>query len=142
MLFNRNYAETLDDRDIAGGELRRTSDGLWYRHHEHGPPPADHFRSNAHWPHFSLRPSVLRPDAIRALGPFPETPGFELDFAHRYAAAGLRSGFFDLTTCVHTGRRTDGTGTYGATSAYHLAGRPQWAERDPAGDGATAATGR
>ena len=70
VLFNRNYAETLEDREIPGGFRRRLAGhGHRYVVHEHYPSGSDKLRrfqeshrrpSNAWWPHYSLRPAVVR----------------------------------------------------------------------------------
>jgi GR25 family glycosyltransferase involved in LPS biosynthesis/GT2 family glycosyltransferase len=130
--FNRNYAETLADRDVAGSEVRRTPNGLRYHLHEwvplHGPGWTAHIQSlapgqttNAHWPHFTLRPSLIRRSALDRAGSFDETLGdFELEFARRYEAAGLRTGFLDRICSLHTGRLTTQGRGEGAPSAYEL----------------------
>ncbi len=113
--FNRNFAETLGDRILVGGVLRRLAgSAVRYLIHEHVPEGAarDEFRrrfppdalSNAWRPHFAIRPSLMRTDAVRAVGRFDESgPAFEQEFAVCYTAAGLRSAFFDTVTCMHTG---------------------------------------
>ncbi|MDX6581026.1 MAG: hypothetical protein QOI10_210 [Solirubrobacterales bacterium] len=131
--FNRNYGETLAQRAIAGGELRWTGRGRRrYRLHDHlsgeawdahlqGLEPGE--RTNAYWPHFTLRPSLIRADAVRRLGRFEPGPGhFEAEFAERFTAAGLRTAFFDEINCLHTGRLTSDAPGHGAPSAYELVG--------------------
>jgi GR25 family glycosyltransferase involved in LPS biosynthesis/glycosyltransferase involved in cell wall biosynthesis/GT2 family glycosyltransferase len=133
--FNRNYGETLECRRIVGGDARTTAGGtLRYRVHEQiepGTPEWDRYLESlpagavtaAHWPHFTLRPSLMRTDAIKALGPFDTAPGhFELQFARRYQAAGLETAFFDAINCLHTGRLTSGGSEQGRVSAYELVG--------------------
>ncbi len=136
--FNRNYAETLADSPLIGGEVRRTAGGklryvlhehldrnsvAWERHRSSLPPG---FASVAYWPHFTLRPSLMRSDAIKSVGPFLSAPGhFELEFADRYAAAGLKTAFLDAIDCVHTGRLTTHQSEGGRISAYELVGDGQ-----------------
>ena len=126
-LFNRNYAETWGDREIRGGAVRRTKrEGLRYRLHENGPPPPVGL-SNAWWPHFSLRPSLMRTEAIRATGPFDEGhEHFELDFARRYAASGRISAFLDSINALHVGTLTSERGEGRRPNAYDLNGEPQF----------------
>ena len=119
VLFNRNYAETLDDHRLVGGEPRTAPGGTDYRVHDYVDPGSPAFaavledlapgeRTNRHWPHFSLRPSLMRTPAIVDLGFFAENnSGFELDMAHRYAAAGNQSAFFDTISAIHIGPTTD-----------------------------------
>ena len=137
VLFNRNYAEKLEDRTFVGGTLRRhSSSGLRYVAHEFLPEAqareaffkrfAPGSLSNVWWPHFSLRPSLMRVAAIRGLGRFDESPAhFEQEFALRYVAAGLQSAFFDAITCLHTGRLTTERES-GKANAYELNQAPQF----------------
>jgi GR25 family glycosyltransferase involved in LPS biosynthesis/tetratricopeptide (TPR) repeat protein/GT2 family glycosyltransferase len=133
--FNRNYGETLDCRRIYGGDVRTTAaEGLRYRMHEQiepGTPEWDRYLESlpaggltaAYWPHFTLRPSLMRTDAINSLGPFDAGPGhFEMEFARRYQAAGLKTAFFDAIICLHIGRLTSQDSGEGAVSAYELVG--------------------
>lgn len=145
VLFNRNYAETLDDRDIAGGEVRKARGGVRYRLHTHFPsggtalayylgslPPGS--RTNAWWPHYSLRPSLLRVEAVRDVGAYDEgSDHFERDFARRWTDLGIESAFFDLVTCLHTGTLTSERGPARRPNAYDLNLQPQFgARREPA----------
>jgi hypothetical protein len=139
VLFNRNYGETLECREIRGGLVRWTArERQRYRLHVHEQPGTDAYdaavaalgegvRANLWWPHFSLRPSLMRTASIRAVGPFrPEAAHFELDLAARYAAAGYRSAFFDATNCVHIGKLTWETGESARPNAYALNDEPQF----------------
>jgi GR25 family glycosyltransferase involved in LPS biosynthesis/glycosyltransferase involved in cell wall biosynthesis len=132
VLFNRNYAETWADHGIRGGDVRRTArEGLRYRRHVHGPAPAGG-PSNAWWPHFSLRPSLMRTEAIKATGTFDEDAGhFELDFARRYADAGRVSAFLDTISALHTGTLTSERGEGRRPNAYDLNGVPQFRRPGP-----------
>lgn len=130
VVFNRNYAETLQDRALAGGLLRRhLATGRRYVLHEHVPPEgqAAFFarqpqgaRSNMWWPHFSLQPSVMDARKLLALGEFDEGGGhFEQAFARRFMAAGHGTAFFDLVACQHIGRLISERGN-GKPNAYEL----------------------
>jgi hypothetical protein len=113
--FNRNFAETLDDRRILGGATKSLDDGLRYRLHEYIEPgtPAwdEHFNglpargvTNAHWPHFTLGPSIMRTAAIRSLGPFDvSAAAFAEEFGHRFGAGALATAFFDSINCLRAG---------------------------------------
>jgi hypothetical protein len=133
LLFNRNYGEELSCRDLAGGEVARTTrDGLRYRLHTHiprGSPGYEAYfaglpagtRGNVYWPHYSLRPSMLRMSAVRDAGRYdPSADHFELDFARRWTRRGWRSAFLDVITCLHTGRLTRQRGEDGVQNAYDL----------------------
>lgn len=136
VVVNRNYGETLDDHELIGGVMRRTTGhGLAYRVHEHLSGDAldalfdsrPGSLSNAYWPGFSLMPSLMRTSAMHRVGRFDPAAGhFEMDFAERAEAAGLHTAFIDAITCVTTGplrgsRRIDDT-----PNAYELAGRQQF----------------
>ncbi len=135
VLFNRNYAETLAQREVVGGVVRATRrEGLRHRLHVHAPAGTSEYerisaelgsgaQSMVWWPHFSLRPSLMKTSAIRDLGPFRAESGhFELDFAWRYAAAGYMSAFFDTVCCRHSGRLTSERGDLAQPNAYELNG--------------------
>ena len=138
VLFNRNYAERLGCQNIVGGAVKFTArERLRYRlhkHHEPGTPVYDaHInelvagqRSNAWWPHYSLRPSLLRMSAIGTIGEYRrESTNFELDFARRYTASGYRSAFLDTINALHIGRLTWERGDSTLTNAADLNDEPQ-----------------
>jgi GT2 family glycosyltransferase len=128
VLFNRNYAEGRDDRDIVGGIVRETAGGVAYRLHVHDPEPLAHGRSNGWWPHYSLRPSLTRVEAFRRVGRFdPRAEHFELDYARRYVQAGYRSAFLDTIGLEHIGRRVGEAGD----NAYSLNGLDQFGTGEP-----------
>ena len=131
VLFNRNYAETLEDREIPGGFARRSAGhGHRYIVHEHYPFNSDEHRrfqeshgrgSNAWWPHYSLRPAVVRTSVFERVGPFDESAAlFEQDYSHRYVRAGFRSSFLDGVFALHTGRLTTERGEGARPNAYDL----------------------
>lgn len=125
VLFNRNYAELPDDRDIVGGIARQTSNGVAYRLHVHDPAPVTQGRSCAWWPHYSLRPSLTRTEVFRRVGRFDPAAGhFELDYARRYVQAGFRSAFLDTIGVKHIGKLT----TEAGENAYSLNRQVQFGE--------------
>ena len=138
VLFNRNYAERLSCQNIKGGTVKFTArERLRYRlheHHEQGTSAYDaHInqlvagqRSNAWWPHYSLRPSLLRMSAIGAVGEYQrESANFELDFANRYTSAGYCSAFLDAINALHIGRLTWERDDPTLTNAADLNDEPQ-----------------
>jgi hypothetical protein len=141
VLFNRNYAEVLEDRELAGGLLGPSGDpGLRHVLHEHYEPGSEEYRrfedahprkrSNAYWPHYSLRPSVLQSRVLETLGPYDETAAhFELDYARRYVRAGFRSAFFDGIYCLHIGRLTSADPASSQPNAYDLNDQDQFGAR-------------
>ncbi len=138
VLFNRNYAETLDDRELVGGVVRRLrTSASRYVEHEYLPEHDERERffrrnrpgalSNVWWPHFSLRPSLMRTDAMLSVGPFDDASGhFEFEFAQRYTQTGLKSAFIDAITCMHIGRLTSQRDD-AESNAYALNGMSQFA---------------
>jgi GT2 family glycosyltransferase len=137
VLFNRNYAEMLEQRDLAGGFRRRTSHGQSYVVHEHYPPDTEAYRrfqeghgrrSSAYWPHYSLQPSAVRTDVFAKVGPFDEKAGhFEHDYAQRYLRAGFRSAFLDGIFALHSGRLISERGDPTKPNAYELNDQIQFA---------------
>ena len=136
VLFNRNYAETLADREVAGGGAKRTAQGQRFVLHEHSPAGSEAYRALrarhgarnvAWWPHFSLRPSLMKTGIFQQLGGFDEAAKhFESDYAKRFSAAGLRSAFFDGIYALHTGRLTAEWRDRARTNAYDLNGEAQF----------------
>jgi len=141
LLFNRNYAEVLDERRLPGGRLAVSwTHAHRFRIHEHYAPQSEEYRrfqdahgrpSNAHWPHYSLRPSVLKTSVLQRIGAYAEdSPHFELDYAERYTGAGFRSGFFDGIHCLHIGR-TWRHQEAGIANAYTLNDTVQFGPQPP-----------
>ena len=133
VLFNRNYGEDIADFDLVGGLLQTDNYGREYWLHEHikynSQKYIDFFEnhpegtiSNVWWPHFSLRPSVLKVDQLKLLGPFKEMePKFELEFAHRFEAMGFKSAFLYRLACIHIGKKVR-DGNIFEKNAYDLKG--------------------
>jgi GR25 family glycosyltransferase involved in LPS biosynthesis/tetratricopeptide (TPR) repeat protein len=134
--FNRNYAETLDDRWIAGGTVYRTDRGQRLVVHEYCPTdeelaaylaslPAGRL-TNAHWPNFTLRPSLMRTAAGHGAGPFDDgDDSFEWAAARRFTGAGWRTVFFDAVVALHIGRLTANRGGT-EVNAYDLNDQSQF----------------
>lgn len=138
--FNLEYAEGIDERDLPCGPLRWTDGGTRYRVHEPIELGTEAWearlaslepgqRTNEHWPHFTLRPSLLRREALRPLGTFDHEGFFERRYAERFRDAGLVTAFLDDIVSVHLGRADAG-----AHSAYSVVGDGRH-PADPAQDG-------
>lgn len=124
VLINRNYAETYADHSTVGGVSKHLNPALGmgshFFLHEYCPTEGEkraferrHSRDGrlghnaAYWPHFSLRPSLIRRQALIKVGSFNDsTSHFEMEYANRWVAAGWTSAFFDGVFCIHTGRLT------------------------------------
>ena len=132
VVLNRNYAENFEQRRLVGGEVIRTVEGgLAYRRHIHlaaGSVELDELlrsnpgcATNAHWPGFSLMPSMIRTASMKQVGAFnPASAHFERDMAERAQAGGWCVGFLDTITCVTTGRLRGDTSVDAPLNAYHL----------------------
>ena len=136
-LFNKNYIEIVDDvMTVKGGDYHITKTGIRYYTHEfantdekklewnkkHGNSP-----SSCYWPHFSLRPSLMRAKVLKDIGRFNlEAPHFEMEYAYRYVNMGYISAFFENLYCIHTGRLTSQINDKNAINAYTLNNEKQF----------------
>ena len=101
VLINRNYAETEKECDLMGGKLCRTSTFQPYYLHVQRECTG---RSCEYWPHFSLRPSLIRTSVLNEIGEFNETAGhFEMEYAERYKKK-YSSAFLMDVYSIHIGR--------------------------------------
>jgi GR25 family glycosyltransferase involved in LPS biosynthesis len=129
-LFNKNYAEIESDIDIKGGTYHTTNSGLRYFIHEYCRTQEEtnnwknkygNCKSSFYWPHWSLRPSLLRTYIFKDIGEFNEQIShFEMDYAHKYANKGYVSAFFEGIYCLHTGRLTSERDDESKLNAYKL----------------------
>lgn len=121
LLFNRGYAETIDQVDLRG--YVPLEPGFVVHEYKQGqfPYPNCHY-----WPHYSFRPGVVRADVILKLGNY-DSPNtfFEMDYAKRWTDAGYKSAFFDSINCRHIGRLTSERNST-AKNAYDLNGEGQF----------------
>jgi len=91
----------------------------WEWHHE----PSITFRHRSHhedeidpaWPHFSLRPSLVRCEALRRVGNFSIQRHFEHAYAIRWTELGWKTAFLATKHCFH---QATGPGQ----SAYEMGG--------------------
>lgn len=134
VVFNRGYATEPAKRHNYAGDPQDIDGGPDYLLHRHIPVGTsdwdEHLASltrgqltNAHWPHFSLNPSLIDTARLAPLDTFDQTTaGFEFEFAARYTRAGLRTAFFPQVNSVHIGRVPESPGEIGGPSAYELTG--------------------
>ena len=140
-VVNKNYAETQKDFDIIGGILATTKSGLKFYIHESALtekeqeefldkyPPG---RQCAYWPHFSLRPSLMRKTMLNELAPFkPEADHFEKEFAFRYVSKGYLTTFLNGINSLHIGRLTTELNDETKLNAYILNGERQFNKKNP-----------
>jgi hypothetical protein len=128
VLFNKNYAEAdFVKRKTKGGIPDKLNDGTRYIIHEHYEPGTKDYDAFVkrhagsgtcgYWPGFSFRPSVLKVNMLKEIGPYYNTNHFELAYAVEYKLRGFNSVFFDTYCCIHTGKKTwEAT----ATNSYAL----------------------
>lgn len=120
LLFNRCYSETPDaGYGWTGGRVIEPGVRLHVKDEPHS--------SCGYWPHFSLRPSVMKADAMLAVGDFATCKDtfFEREYADRYWALGYRSAYMDEVACSHTGRLTSEISS-DKPNAYSLNGTDQF----------------
>lgn len=117
ILFNRNYAETIDGYSIVGHTHTNIPTVVLHKH--------DHskysYRNCHYWPHYSFRPSITLTSAILELGNYDsENQFFEMDYAEKWAIRGYMSAFFDRITNRHIGRLTSERNDSTVPNAYTL----------------------
>ena len=102
VLFNLNYAETIEDYDIQG-HIKLNKD---YSLHDFKQGGGFNYKNQHYWPHYSFRPSIVEVDAILKLGDFtaPVT-FFERYYADKWVVH-YKSAFLNKITCKHIGKLT------------------------------------
>ena len=121
-LFNMNYAETEED-SIRGGILKCIN-GTFYLEHEYL-IPSDKNKQASYWPHFSMRPGLLRAEIWNE--EFPENSNhFEIEFAYKYITNNWITTFLPSITCVHTGKLTYENGS----NAYTMNNETQFKSKE------------
>lgn len=116
IMFNRNYAETMDQINMTGHIPYSDDTFALHDHQERG-------TSCKYWPHFSFRPSIIDASTIIALGNFTSNNTFfEMDYALKYTAAGYKTAFFNTITNIHIGKLCNKEGQ----NAYSLNRIPQF----------------
>ena len=120
ILFNIHYVESPSDY-IDNGVLRGKGITTHLLHEYEPVPELNSF--SKYWPHFSLRPGVVR-KCIWDTIPFDESSRhFEMTYAHEYISHGWKTAFFNTVTCIHTGRPVN---TNIGVNAYELNGQIQF----------------
>jgi GR25 family glycosyltransferase involved in LPS biosynthesis len=116
IVFNRDYAETIDQVNMYGHVSYSNSD---YALHDYKPQG----QYCKYWPYFSFRPSIIDVETIIKLGNF-DSPNnfFEMNYAYKFTQAGYRTAFFNSVNHLHIGRLTNTAGN----NAYTLNNTPQF----------------
>ena len=104
VLFNRNYSEQIKDYSISGHATFGATQEIVLHDHKSG---SFNYPNCHYWTDYSFRPSIIKVDAIIAIGNY-DSPNqfFEKDYADRWYGAGYRSAFFNRITCEHIGKLT------------------------------------
>lgn len=130
-LLNKNYGETMPDLNrIYGGKNVSTSNYTKYILHENPQTEEEkkdfytRFDSKAtcgYWPHFSLRPSLIKKHILNYIGNFNiDNDGFEMLYSQEYRKNGFLSIFLDNINCIHIGRLTSERNNIMKLNAYDL----------------------
>ena len=118
ILFNRNYAETVEHYNIAGHVTTPLPDIVL---HHHTNEKISHYQNSHYWPHYSFRPALLEVKTILALGNYDSAQQFfERDYADKWHKANYQSAFFNRITNRHIGRLTSERHDNKVPNAYQL----------------------
>ena len=138
-LINKNYGELPRDIHVPGGFEKETYDNFKYVLHEYYPPGEEYnnflksvngYPNSSYWPHFSLRPSLIRTEIFRKIGNFNEkAQHFEMEYSNRYVKNGYRSAFLNGIYSIHTGRLTSEIHDKTKLNAYILNGENQFEQK-------------
>ena len=80
ILFNRNYGETIESYNILGHLSNSNKSHFAIHDYKQGNFP---YQNCHYWPHYSFRPSLIKVDAILALGNYDSVNQFfEMDYAN------------------------------------------------------------
>jgi GR25 family glycosyltransferase involved in LPS biosynthesis len=124
VLFNRSYAETIDDYDLYG--TIKLDDKFLLHEHKLG---NFNYKNCHYWKHYSLRPSIINVNSILELGNYNSSNTFfEADYAQKWIDKGYKSAFFNAIICSHIGRLTTDRNTT-IKNAYNLNDETQFAEK-------------
>jgi GR25 family glycosyltransferase involved in LPS biosynthesis len=140
-LINKNYAETEIDVRIKGGIPCVTGNSTKFSIHEHCPDEKSYkaffekygmCANCAYWEHFSFRPSLIKTEIFKTLGPFSITaPHFERDYSCKYKNKGYVSAFLEGIYNLHIGRLTSERDDKTKINAYVLNGEEQFVKKQP-----------
>ena len=138
-LINKNYSEIESNIDIKGGIFKISNSGLRYYIHEFVKNEEEAKKwlikhgnglSSNYWPHYSLRPSLIRKEVLDKIGDFNEESNhFEMEYAHRYFNNGYLSAFLEGIYSIHIGRLTSERNDNDKINAYTLNNEEQFIKK-------------
>ena len=131
VVLNKNYAESTDHCNLVGGEVHVTKSAIPYRTHRYLPQNSAGLAqllnqnpgklTNAHWPGFSLMPSLISRQRIRVGGAFnPGSGHFEREMAEKLHLLQLRTAFFDDLIMINIGKMRNDYSNDAPQNAYAL----------------------
>jgi GR25 family glycosyltransferase involved in LPS biosynthesis/glycosyltransferase involved in cell wall biosynthesis len=131
VVLNKNYAESTDHWNLVGGEIHVTKSAIPYRTHTYLPHNSVGLTqllsenpgrlTNAHWPGFSLMPSLIHRQRIAAGGAFnPGSGHFEREMAERLHVLQFRTAFFDDLIMLNIGKMRSDSSENAPQNAYAL----------------------
>lgn len=103
--FARMYAEYLSlfDYDLVGSTYLDRIGPAEFELHQYSPLGSEdqlekvrhhgELAKYCHWPHFSLRPGVIKTSVLKELGPFSQE-NCEFEYAYQYMKAGYKTAYF------------------------------------------------
>ena len=126
IVFNRNYAETIDNYKTKGHIPMAAVPGIAL--HDHKPNQTiTQYQNSQYWPYYSFRPSLTEVKAILKIGNY-DSPNkfFERDYADKWTKANYKTAFIDRITHRHIGRLTSEINAGTVKNAYQLNGEEQF----------------
>ena len=128
VLFNRGYAETINDYVIKS--IIPYDDDYCIQDYDLSKKNSQYINSH-YWPNFSFRPSLIDVETILKLGNFDsENQFFEMDYANKWTNHNYKSGFFNDITCKHIGRLTSERHITNIPNAYELNNEEQFTNKN------------
>lgn len=137
-LINREYGERSQCFDIYSTESKTTEMQKirYYTHYFLKDKELSEFNEKnktkncVYWPHYSLRPGMMKTSVWRDVGPYNENSNhFEMEYGYRYISKGYETCFLDNMYSWHTGRCTFERFDETKENAYSLNDEKQFGEK-------------
>ena len=125
IVFNRNYAETIDNYNTKGDI--NIDDKFSLHKHCYG---KFNYRNCHYWPNYTFNPSIINTQSILEIGNFDSNNTFfEMDYAKKWTEKGYKSAFFNRINSRHIGRLLSESSDKTKKNAYDLNNEEQFFER-------------